>query len=834
MPPTNESRSRIWSSPDGQYCAFRLDYVTSLAALGVKSDSYLPDLARRHADFLTCLANGNDGRLTYDLRILRNTPTGNSGRLDICLIARAEAVVPVEFEQRAADLQALLRAQFSEFSFSIVPPSDIASLLKPFEVGSLVRVQRRASFEGLDTLAAGPKLASPGFQTSRTAPRTEAAAAGEVLHLYPLLPTHGSLRPLLQALADSGIPIAISVRLQPANLREEEEQFLEGQIAICEKYSQIALAGAPADVSAMRPTLRRQAELLQRYNARLLFGLRDSAALMMIEVASAAGLAHALAELAATSITCPAGGTWRSPTDEVFRYLAGGYELVPDRSPESIEAFGRAEMHATEDSRLPRAAGRLRHLFDSLEASAAFRFPPSEAQDLPGIELRKWRTLESPVALSTSGVLLGFAERNRHRVPVRLADEDRRRHVYVIGQSGTGKTTALRTLMLSDMEAGGGMFIVDPHGDLFADLLGRIPAGRADDVVIIDPTDREYPVGINLLEADSETDAYFLAEEFCGIMARLIMDEYGGAALTEFAGPAFFQHLRMAMLLLMMSSGSDRATLLDLHAFFNERNGWRKWTPLKTDDPVLRRWVDNVLKETDYLAAATGHISLGAYIANKLERFVFDPRLRRIFGQPRSTLDFRELMDGGKIILVNLAKGLITEPSARFLGMVLLTKLIATILGRADQPAQSRRTFTLYVDEFQSLATEGFVTLLSEARKFGVQLVLANQFVAQIENRRIMDAVFGNVATLACFRVGAADAEKLEQYFLPEVGKRDLIGLPNWRAYLSTLLGGAKMQPFTIETIPEAGAFDLESAKALRQLSRARYCGTTQGVKLAP
>ena len=817
--------SRFLSVHGGLYSAFRVDHVTGLAALDVKVEAYRSELARRHADFLTCLANGSDDRLTYDLRFLRKAspPDGHPGRLEIYLVVRSDRMAPGEFELQVAGLDSLLGAQFPEYGFSAVQPQLIGSLLEPFEVRHLVRVQRRASFESLDTLAAGPAHKPAGFRDARESERSNSPGLGEVLHFYPYLPSHGSLRPLLKSLAEFRSPIAVSMRLCPALLRDDEEQFLEGQIAVCEKYSQVALSGAPEDVSVLRPTLRRQAELLQRYNARLLFGLRDSAALAAIEIAAMVPIPHALAELIATTITRPAGGTWSEASDEVFRYLAGGYELAFDDEEASREAFARAVIRIPEDVALPPPARRLRHLFDSLEASAAFRLPPSEAHDIPGLEVRKWRALEASDSLSASGVLLGIAERNRRRIPVRLSDDDRKRHAYVIGQSGTGKTTALRTMILSDMAAGGGMCVIDPHGDLFADLLGRIPESRRDDVIVVDPTDSERAVGLNLLEADSDSGAHFIAEEFCGILAQLIRDEYGAAALGDFAGPMFFQHLRMAMLLLM-SDPEKPATLVDLHAFFNDREYWKRWMPLKSTDPVLQRWTQNVLVKTDYLKMNDGG-SLGSYVGSKLERFVFDPRLRGIFGQERSTIDFRASMDEGKIMLVNLAKGRITEPSARFLGMVLLTKLIATILGRADQPPRSRRTFTLYVDEFQSLATEGFITLLSEARKFGVQLVLANQFVTQIQNKRIMDAVFGNVATLACFRVGALDAEMLEQYFLPDLKRADLIGLPNWRAYMSTLTGGCKVSPFTVETIPEAGAGDAKLAAALREKSKLRYGG---------
>ena len=273
-------------------------------------------------------------------------------------------------------------------------------------------------------------------------------------------------------------------------------------------------------------------------------------------------------------------------------------------------------------------------------------------------------------------------------------------------------------MILNDMASGEGLCVIDPHGDLYKELLGKIPEQRLDDVVLLDPTDVEYPIGLNLLEYEGESQRHFLVQEMVGIVSRLMEDEFGYGALKEFAGPVFLQHMRMN-LLLATSNPSDPGTLLEFYAIHQEPDYWKRCVPIRVSDPFLDRWVKQVLPKSDYTRPTGDGVSMGGYIGSKFEGFVFDPMLRNIFGQKRSTISLRKIMDNRQILLVNLAKGEITEPNSRFLGMVLLAKLQAAAMGRAKAPEQERPVFHVYVDEFQSIATQSFITLLSEGRKFG-------------------------------------------------------------------------------------------------------------------
>ncbi len=373
------------------------------------------------------------------------------------------------------------------------------------------------------------------------------------------------------------------------------------------------------------------------------------------------------------------------------------------------------------------------------------------------------------------------------------------------------------------MQAGKGLAVIDPHGDLFHELLQLIPEHRWDDVVLLDPTDIEFPVGLNFLECRKESERHFVVRQMKAIIERLTLDQYG-AASTEWMGPSFFQHMQMNRLL-VMSDSEHPGTLLEFYELFQHKEFWKRWLPLKWSDQMLERWVAKNLPGIDYTHRPKGETSctFGEYLSTKFDDFVFDPRLRRMFGQRRSTIDFRTIMDEGKILLVNLAKGDLSEANSRFLGMALMARIQAAAMSRISLPPEKRRTFYLYVDEFQSLATENFLVMLSEARKFGVGLVLANQFVSQIKDERIMQSVFGNAGTVVSFRVGQEDAQILEPRFTPHFDRFDLTNLPNWQACVKATVDGNVTTPFTLHTLPPPQPTNPRQPQRLRKMSRKKY-----------
>lgn len=813
-------------SSDRHYFACRLARLLSLAAISSAKQDYEADLCRRQVEFLTCLVNPRSESVTYDLRMISSPDALAPARgvTTLAILCRTDQITKDQAQQAAFDFENLLAAYFEEYEFRLVKAEEVKWLLAPFPIRHQVALTRRCGRETLDTLRSGARV-SPrvGFGVPSSKAPSPSAGAESLFHIYPFLSSAAAPLALFKLMLLEGAPVAISFRLRPTALTPEEERILEQQIAICERYAQVGLGQIPEELSALRPTLQQQARAYQQFQERMLCGLRDNAAIMTIAIASAASISQVLRDVVGAMITQPAGGVESLAKRESGNYLAGGYELVElEESSAAAETFTQLDFHLPTHPLAPAGSERLLYLFDSVEAQAAFRLPPPTPEGYAGLEIKHWRERPGPRQLAPQGLLIGLSVHRSATQPVRLARDDRRRHIYAVGQTGTGKTTLLKTMILDDLQAGEGFCVIDPHGDLYHELLGKIPANRLQDVVLLDPTDLEWPVGLNMLEYATASQRHFLIQEMVAIISRIIEDEFGHGAVREFAGPVFFQHLRMNMLL-AMSNPEDPGTLLEFYNIFQEEDYWKRWLPLRIEDPQLKRWVENVLPKTDYLRQGNDGVSMGGYIGSKFEGFLFDPMLRNIFGQKRSTIRLRAIMDAGKVLLINLAKGELTETNSRFLGMVLLAMLQAAAMERVGIPPHQRRDFHVYVDEFQSIATQSFITLLSEARKFGLSLVLANQFVSQIKDPRIMESVFGNVGTLICFRVGQQDAEIMEREMFPVFTRSDLINLPNWKAYMSTLVNGQTVPPFTVQTVLDDVVFDENRAQEAQRLSREKY-----------
>ena len=785
----------------------------------------MEDFHQRAVNFLTCLVKPRDEHFTYDLRIISqpDAEAYNRGKVTLALLCRTGDVPLPESLSGAKELCKFAESCFSEYEFELGSPEHVRSLLCPFSICHVIGIGRRCSKEALDTLRSGKRLQkSLGFAEARDS-ATEGSMEGEtILHAFPFIPRGAPLNGFFKLILLQSSPVALSCRFRPTSLQPSEERFLEGQIAACERYAQVSIGQIPNRIQALYPTLREQARKYEQYQSRLLFGLSDNAALMTVEIASPDPVPPTVIDAAGSLLSEPAGGAVPAAED-YFRYLAGGYEVMSfGGDADAIQAFKRMDMRLPKHPVVPPEAGRLLNLFDSVEATAGLILPPATLEPLLGIETKQWREQPAPPQLPSRGVLVGVSTTGGTSQPVRIGLEDRRRHAYIVGQTGTGKTTLLKSMILDDIQAGEGVCVIDPHGDLYKELLGKIPANRIEDVVLLNPSDVDCPVGLNVLEYETESQRHFLIQELVGIVTRIIEDEYGIEAIGNLAGPVFFQHMRMN-LLLAMSNPRDPGTLLEFYNIFQEEGYWKRWLPLQIDDPYLERWTKEVLPHMNYLRQGSDGASMGGYVGSKFEGFLFDPMLRNIFAQKRSTINLREVMDNGKILLVNLAKGEMTETNSRLLGMFLLAKLQAACMGRIGVPQAQRRDFFVYVDEFQSIATQNFISLLSEGRKFGLSLILANQFVSQIKDPRIVASVFGNIGTVICFRLGQTDAEAMEREFYPLFDRSDLINLPNWLAYITTLVNGQPLHPFSLSTLLDKVAFDESSSSQVLAESRRKY-----------
>ena len=450
----------------------------------------------------------------------------------------------------------------------------------------------------------------------------------------------------------------------------------------------------------------------------------------------------------------------------------------------------------------------------SSEEIASFYHLPISQTETPRIKWLKSKEAFPPSDLPAKGTLLGKSAFRGDIKPVYVTDEDRRRHIYMIGQTGTGKSTLLGNLIIEDIESGKGAAIIDPHGGLVESVLGHIPNERLDDLIYFDPGDLSRPIGLNMLDFNFNRpeEKTFIVNEMQSIFNKLF--------IAETMGPMFEQYMRNALLLLMEDMPNEAATLIEVPRVFTDVEYRRKKLSRIQNPVVVDFWEKEAIK-------AGGEASLAnmtPYITSKFNNFIANDYMRPIIGQPKSAFNFRAAMDEGKILLINLSKGRIGDINAGLLGMIFTGKILMAALSRVDIPDEKqRRDFYLYIDEFQNFTTDSIATILSEARKYRLSLTIAHQFIAQLEEK-IRDSVFGNVGSQIVFRVGVQDAEFLVKQFEPVFDMNDLINIDNLNAYAKILINGQTSKPFNIkiETTSWAGG-DHELAEKLKEYSRMKY-----------
>jgi hypothetical protein len=419
----------------------------------------------------------------------------------------------------------------------------------------------------------------------------------------------------------------------------------------------------------------------------------------------------------------------------------------------------------------------------------------------------------APSQVPTSGLYLGKSRYRGIERPIYISDEDRRRHIYIIGKTGTGKSQLLEEMIVQDIGAGKGVAVVDPHGDLIDGVLSRIPPQRAEDVIYFDPSDSERPMGLNMLEARTEEQKHYVVTSIVGLMYKLY-----DPMKTGIIGPRFEHAIRNAMLTVMVEPGN---TFVEVVRVLTDSSFVQELLP-KLQDPIIRRyWTDQIAQTADFHKS-----EVLDYIVSKFGRFVTNKLMRNIIGQSESSFDFRAVMDEGKILLVNLAKGKIGEENSNFLGLILVPRILISAMSRQEMPEEKRRDFYLYVDEFQNFATPDFAQILSEARKYRLNLIVANQFIGQMEEE-VKNAVFGNVGTLIGFRVGVTDANYLQHEYQPTFNEADLINIDKYNAYVKTNVHNEPVKPFSMDltkdmTKVNAGRNE-KVAAAIIQLSRLKY-----------
>ena len=383
--------------------------------------------------------------------------------------------------------------------------------------------------------------------------------------------------------------------------------------------------------------------------------------------------------------------------------------------------------------------------------------------------------------------------------------DDRRRHIHIIGKTGMGKTSLLLNMAVSDIRNGSGLAFVDPHGDVADALLDYIPEDRIKDVVYFNPQDLEYPIAFNVLGDVPENQRHIVSDGLVGVFKKIWADSWG---------PRLEYILRNAILTLLENESS---TLLDIMRILVDKN-FRANIVYKMQDPVLKQfWLNEYDGYTDKLL-----VEAISPIQNKVGQFTSSPLIRNIIGQPKSSINLREIMDNRKILIMNLSKGAVGEGGAQLLGAMMITKMQLAAMSRVDIPENERQDFYAYIDEFQNFSTDSFAEILSEARKYRLSLILAHQYVEQL-SEVVRGAVFGNVGTTIVFRIGAADAEFMEREFTPVLTIEDLVNLPKWKIYLKLMIDGVTSQPFSADTLPDPEPELISNRDKIIEFSRQTY-----------
>ncbi len=457
-----------------------------------------------------------------------------------------------------------------------------------------------------------------------------------------------------------------------------------------------------------------------------------------------------------------------------------------------------------------------KNLLCSEELATMFHFPDSRYNRIPTIKWLTYKVLPPPIDLPKEGVVLGNSVYRGITKPVRFLRDDRTRHHYCIGKSGSGKSVLLWNMAVQDIKNGDGVGLIDPHGDLVDDVLTCVPKERAKDVIVFDPGDIQRPMGLNILEAKTEEEKDRASLDAMEIFIKLFGNEIFGPRI---------QHYFRNGCLTLMDDEEEGASLIDIPRLFID-DDYQQYKVSKVKNVMVRAFWENEMAQTGDREKQ----EMIPYFTSKFGPFVTNTTMRNIIGQTKSSFNIREAMDNRKVVLMNLSKGKIGDINAQLLGLILVARINMAAMGRYDIPKEERKDFFFYVDEFQNFATDTFAAILSEARKYRLCLIMAHQYIAQLTegeggggDTKIRDAVFGNVGTMMSFKVGADDAEYLEKEYSPTLSAQDILSIANYKAYVKLNIKNTTSRPFSMETLYDPSMKNEKVAEVIKKYSRMKF-----------
>lgn len=766
---------------EGKYCAFfgvKFEAIINKHYLG---EAKAQGLFLGQMKFIQNLLTGQPGH-SIELRYISRPDRENwtRGKTDIVLFSRNISNSHDEAYLSAVELwkntAPILNTEAAHYEFK--PIDDIKGFnldRLPFEINDIAEITRR---EESIPMNRHERLYMPS----------------------PFVGIYHSLSRLCTGLLAHGLPIVYSITLQPVSLTDKERTYLGNPYA-CGKDMGFLPSEDKKDDS---PNYEEHAA--------------KSAYLMKIQVASSETIPGSLLDLIGSEITAPPVSLEVSANGKSDNPCRGGYNWYKPKTAREFEIARNNLKYQGVDiwahTIATRGMGRLRYIFDLVQACSAFRLPLAIGDnDFPGIGLKDSIPV-IPSRLSEDGILLGISRYGTAKNEIRIKSDDRRKHCYIQGATGTGKTTMIVNMALQDINQGNGVMVIDYTGDLSQELLSLIPKDRVEDVIYFNPSDTDYPVGFNPLFYDPKSPSRELMKEnIVSSILSWLKKEYR----EDTMGPVFYQIVRNALLLVM--ADDEPATIIDfVNIFFEKELFATKLKKLK--NPIARKFWNEVYDRDRYKTMSDSGLTMLQYIICKFSPIVDLELTRNIFGQRDSKMDFRNIIDNRKIFICNLSKGLIGEHNAKFLGLMLLSKIEQAALSRADVPEEKRVDSYLYLDECQNLQTEYFYNMLSEMRKYRVNITLANQHFSQLDGR-MRDSILSNCGTVVVFKTGIKDADMLEPMLHP-YNKSLVLRLPYYHA-VARMMASGESRVLTMETLPLSSTCNPEIMKAVIDLSRLKF-----------